>query len=136
MGIDQLSREQLLQRPIQPAPELPFPATSLTMARHDDDPFATFTRPPPNETAQERAVRETREAAAKKRSDAIDEDLRKEKLRLKKEEKNLVRVLLLGQSESGESAHIGVPSVLTFRCREIDNTQKCVTFPAISSVNL
>ncbi|KAF6753959.1 guanine nucleotide binding protein, alpha subunit [Ephemerocybe angulata] len=71
---------------------------------HDDyDPFAVFTRAPANETPGERAARESAEAEAKKRSDAIDEELRKEKSRLKKEEKGVVKVLLLGQSESGKS---------------------------------
>ena len=67
------------------------------------DPLAMFTRPPANETPAERDAREAREADAKRRSEAIDEDIRKEKARLKREEKHLVKVLLLGQSESGES---------------------------------
>ncbi|KAJ2915543.1 hypothetical protein MD484_g4866, partial [Candolleomyces efflorescens] len=67
------------------------------------DPLAVFTRPPANETLVEREAREAREADAKRRSEAIDEDIRKEKARLKREEKNLVKVLLLGQSESGKS---------------------------------
>ena len=70
---------------------------------HDDDPISILSRPPPNETFEERLAREGREVEAKKRSDAIDDELRKEKARLKKEEKGIVRVLLLGQSESGES---------------------------------
>jgi hypothetical protein len=67
------------------------------------DPLAVFTRPPANETLAERDAREARESDAKRRSEAIDEDIRKEKARLKREEKHLVKVLLLGQSESGES---------------------------------
>lgn len=65
------------------------------------DPFAIFHAPPPNETAGERAAREEREAAARKVSDRIDEELKQEKARLKRQK--VIRVLLLGQSESGES---------------------------------
>ncbi|KAF5335495.1 hypothetical protein D9611_012203 [Ephemerocybe angulata] len=75
----------------------------MVLSHNDDDPFAIFTRAPANETPGERAARESAEAEAKKRSDAIDEELRKEKSRLKKEEKGVVKVLLLGQSESGKS---------------------------------
>ncbi|KAJ2923596.1 hypothetical protein H1R20_g13498, partial [Candolleomyces eurysporus] len=57
------------------------------------DPLAVFTRPPVNETPAERDARETREADAKRRSEAIDEDIRKEKARLKREEKNLVKII-------------------------------------------
>ena len=64
------------------------------------DPFAIFHAPPPGETPKERAVCEQREAAARKVSDRIDEELRIERGRLKKEK--IVRVLLLGQSGSGE----------------------------------
>ena len=60
-------------------------------------------RPPPNESPEEKRVREAQEAAAKRVSDQIDEQLRLERLRAKKELKGgkQVRVLLLGQSESG-----------------------------------
>ncbi|KAF8200087.1 G-protein alpha subunit [Pholiota molesta] len=65
------------------------------------DPFALFHTPPPNESAGERAAREANEAAARKVSERIDDELRAEKARLKRE--RVVRVLLLGQSESGKS---------------------------------
>ncbi|KAF9473676.1 G-alpha-domain-containing protein [Pholiota conissans] len=65
------------------------------------DPFAVFHRPPPNETPGERAEREAREIAARKVSERIDDELRAEKARMKRE--RVVRVLLLGQSESGKS---------------------------------
>lgn len=68
----------------------------------DSDPLSVFTRAPANETPGERAARESAEAEAKRRSDAIDDELRREKARLKKDEKGIVKVLLLGQSESGE----------------------------------
>lgn len=70
------------------------------MGATEQDPFAIFHTPPPNETAGERAAREAKEAEAKRVSDLIDEQLKVEKAALKKQ-KYMVRVLLLGQSESG-----------------------------------
>jgi guanine nucleotide-binding protein alpha-1 subunit len=72
--------------------------TKLDIA--DSDPFAAFTRPPANETSMERKAREAREAEEKRVSDRIDDELRKERMAMKKK-KNVVCVLLLGQSESG-----------------------------------
>ncbi|KIJ60895.1 hypothetical protein HYDPIDRAFT_97696 [Hydnomerulius pinastri MD-312] len=68
-----------------------------------DDPFALALAPPPNETAVEKDARERAEADARKVSDAIDEQIRQERTALKKKKKP-VKVLLLGQSESGKSA--------------------------------
>ena len=68
----------------------------------EEDPFAAFLKPPPNETAEQRAQRLTQEAEAKKVNDMIDEQLKAERAALKKQ-KHVVRVLLLGQSESGKS---------------------------------
>ncbi|KIM35946.1 hypothetical protein M413DRAFT_449483 [Hebeloma cylindrosporum] len=72
------------------------------MGATDQDPFAIFHAPPPNETAGERAARIEKEAEEKRISDQIDEQLKAERLALKKQ-KYVVRVLLLGQSESGKS---------------------------------
>ncbi|KAF8636295.1 hypothetical protein AX17_003649 [Amanita inopinata Kibby_2008] len=65
----------------------------------EDDPL--FILPPPDETPEEREIREREEAEAKKISDRIDEDIKLEKVALKK--RRIVRVLLLGQAESGKS---------------------------------
>ena len=65
------------------------------------DPFSQLMAPPPDETPTERTTREGREAEARRVSDKIDEGIKNDKLTLKKE-KNIVKVLLLGQSESGE----------------------------------
>lgn len=65
------------------------------------DPLSVFMLPPANETPEEKAEREAREAEAQRISDAIDEDLKKERAALKREKK-IAKVLLLGQSESGE----------------------------------
>ncbi|EAU80314.1 hypothetical protein CC1G_13233 [Coprinopsis cinerea okayama7 len=72
------------------------------MGATDVDPFEYLTRPPPNETPEERTIRERKEVEAKKVSDQIDEEIRKERAVMKKQQ-NAVRVLLLGQSESGKS---------------------------------
>ncbi|KAJ3537053.1 hypothetical protein NMY22_g5760 [Coprinellus aureogranulatus] len=75
------------------------------MVLNDSDPIAwsVHTRAPPHETPQERALRLEQEVQAKKRSDAIDDELRRERERTRKEAKGVVKVLLLGQSESGKS---------------------------------
>lgn len=65
-----------------------------------DDPFASILAPPSNESLQAREAREHAEAEARRVSDTIDEQLRQERLALKKKKKP-VKVLLLGQSESG-----------------------------------
>ncbi|CAA7268537.1 unnamed protein product [Cyclocybe aegerita] len=72
------------------------------MGATEPDPFAIFHAPPPDETPGERAEREAKEVEAKRVSDVIDDRLRAEKLALKKD-KYVVRVLLLGQAESGKS---------------------------------
>ncbi|KLO07523.1 G-alpha-domain-containing protein [Schizopora paradoxa] len=74
---------------------LPNPATN------PDDPFYAFLAPPPDETPEQRAAREKKEADARKVNDEIDEMLKAERAALKK--KKAVKVLLLGQSESGKS---------------------------------
>lgn len=68
------------------------------------DPLASILAPPPNETPQQRAARERAEAEARKISEAIDEQIRQERIALRK--KGPVKVLLLGQSESGKSSTI------------------------------
>lgn len=65
----------------------------------DRDPLDLFLRPPTDETEAERAVRLQSEEKAKRVSDAIDEAIRQERQAAKK--KDVVRLLLLGQSESG-----------------------------------
>ena len=67
----------------------------------DDDPLSRAIAPPSNETDAECRARQHREALAKKRSDEIDSQLQAERNALKKKKKP-VKVLLLGQSESGE----------------------------------
>lgn len=68
---------------------------------HDsDDPLSRALAPPPDESPEERAAREAKEQEAVRISNAIDESLKAEKLAEKR--KRMVKLLLLGQSESGE----------------------------------
>ncbi|KAJ7484350.1 guanine nucleotide binding protein, alpha subunit [Mycena latifolia] len=69
--------------------------------RPSDDPLDAVLRPPPDETEQEAALREAREAEARRVSSLIDADIRAERQARRK--KRIVRLLLLGQSESGKS---------------------------------
>jgi hypothetical protein len=66
------------------------------------DPLAVVTAPPLNELPQDKAAREEREAEAQKISNQIDEEISADKVALKEKEQT-VKILLLGQSESGES---------------------------------
>lgn len=65
------------------------------------DPLAAALRPPENETPAERDKRVVAEEKAKQVSDGIDDMIRAEKK--EKKVKQEVKVLLLGQSESGKS---------------------------------
>ncbi|KAI0777192.1 guanine nucleotide binding protein, alpha subunit [Trametes elegans] len=67
----------------------------------DRDPLAAALRPPIDETEEEKAHRLANEEAAKRVSHAIDEAIRLEDKQRKK--RRQVRLLLLGQSESGRS---------------------------------
>nr|WBU87314.1 G-alpha-domain-containing protein [Ganoderma boninense] len=73
----------------------------VTRDRIDRDPLSAALRPPIDETDEEKASRLAEEDAAKRVSHAIDEAIRIEKQQRKKHK--LVRLLLLGQSESGKS---------------------------------
>lgn len=68
------------------------------------DPLAAAIAPPPNETPNERWQREQREAEARRISEQIDEQIRAERQALKK--RKPMKLLLLGQSESGKSTTV------------------------------
>lgn len=72
------------------------------MGRHPPsyDPLDEVLKPPPGETPEAKEVRLAQEEKAKRVSKAIDESIKAEKRILKK--RKVVRLLLLGQSESGE----------------------------------
>ncbi|KAJ6608250.1 guanine nucleotide binding protein, alpha subunit [Mycena sp. CBHHK59/15] len=66
-----------------------------------DDPLDAVLRPPPDETPEQAVQRVAREDDARRVSAAIDAALRTERQARRK--KRIVRLLLLGQSESGKS---------------------------------
>ncbi|KAI8985031.1 G-protein alpha subunit [Trametes punicea] len=68
----------------------------------DGDPLAWVMAPPPNETEEQRQARIAAEAEAKRISDAIDEELQRQ-AKAEKRGPKPVKILLLGQSESGKS---------------------------------
>ena len=99
-----------------------------------DDPLSAAIAPPPNESPEQRAERERREADERKISDAIDEQIRVERAALKKRKKP-VKVLLLGQSESGQRLFPPLPTntvtsliqqfvPIPLLHRQINNSQK------------
>lgn len=67
--------------------------------RAGSDPFSSAFAPPEDETSDERSLRLDKEAEARRISDAIDEQLKAERQQHKRG--RIVKVLLLGQSESG-----------------------------------
>lgn len=84
--------------------QLPLPTLSHHVSWYtmpvSDDPLDEVLRPPPNETPEQRQIRLTREAEAKRVSMAIDASIKAE--RQVRRRKRIVRLLLLGQSESGK----------------------------------
>ncbi|KAJ8456515.1 hypothetical protein ONZ45_g2202 [Pleurotus djamor] len=98
----------------------------------DYDPLDIVTAPPVGESPEARAVREKREAEAKRISDRIDEDIKLEKVALKKQ-KNVLRVLLLGQAESGKST-----TLKNFRLKYAYNQwlQERASWRAVIQLNL
>ena len=79
---------------------------SPLMRADSDDPLTRALAPPEDETAEAREARLRAEAEARRVSDAIDEQLARERAALKK--RRLMKMLLLGQSESGMSPFIDV----------------------------
>jgi guanine nucleotide-binding protein subunit alpha len=67
-----------------------------------DDPISAALQPPSTETEQERNLRLEAEAEAKRISEEIDEEIKQERERLKRN-KDDIKLLLLGQAESGKS---------------------------------
>jgi guanine nucleotide-binding protein subunit alpha len=62
----------------------------------DDDPLTLALMPPPDETLEERQVREAAEAEAKRVSDEIDEQIKREREN-ERRRKRPVKLLLLGE---------------------------------------
>ncbi|KAL0958423.1 hypothetical protein HGRIS_000565 [Hohenbuehelia grisea] len=72
------------------------------LSRFEEDPLSRLTAPPANETPEAKKLRLEAEAQAKKQSDAIDEELNRQRVAERKWPRP-IKVLLLGQSESGKS---------------------------------
>ena len=75
------------------------------MGRHPpgNDPLNEVLKPPPDETPEEKVTRVAKEEEAKRVSQAIDLSIKAERQIMKK--RKVVRLLLLGQSESGMCLH-------------------------------
>ncbi|OSD01266.1 G-alpha-domain-containing protein [Trametes coccinea BRFM310] len=76
----------------------------MVLDLESSDPLAAAIAPPPNETPEQRWAREQREAQARRISEQIDEQIRAEKQAMKK--RKPMKLLLLGQSESGKSTTV------------------------------
>ncbi|KAJ3982123.1 guanine nucleotide binding protein, alpha subunit [Lentinula detonsa] len=76
-------------------------SSPASVTTSSDDPFDEFLKPPLGETFEERVKRLAREEEALKISMAIDASIKAERQARKK--MRIVRLLLLGQSESGKS---------------------------------
>ncbi|KAI9458060.1 guanine nucleotide binding protein, alpha subunit [Boletus coccyginus] len=102
--------------------------------RYDDspDPLAVVTAPPPNETRKEKAARKEREAKAKRTSDRIDNALRAEGATLR-EQGHIVKVLLLGQSETERST---ILKYLRMRLARDEWVQERAYWRAVLQLNL
>ncbi|KAI0701994.1 G-alpha-domain-containing protein [Cytidiella melzeri] len=70
-------------------------------SRAPPDPLAAVLQPPANESPEEKVKRLAEEAEARRISHEIDEDIKRERALRKK--RQIVKLLLLGQSESGKS---------------------------------
>jgi polynucleotide 5'-kinase involved in rRNA processing len=78
-------------------------ARTRTHNPQPSDPLSAVLEPPADETPAQRQTRIQLEAEEKRVNDQIDDEIRKERAERKKKAKREVRVLLLGQSESGKS---------------------------------
>ena len=69
---------------------------------HPSDPFYDFMKPPEDETETQKSARLSREAEEQRRNDAIEDQIKEDRARIQ-QEGEILKVLLLGQSESGKS---------------------------------
>ncbi|KAF7794875.1 hypothetical protein EIP86_006018 [Pleurotus ostreatoroseus] len=99
---------------------------------HDEDPLTRALAPPPDETDEQRVRRLKAEEAARMVSDRIDDEIREEKAALKRK-KSPIKVLLLGQSESGKSTTLK-NFQLTYAAQAW--TQERVAWRAVIQLNL
>jgi ribosomal protein L14E/L6E/L27E len=103
----------------------------------DEDPLTLAIAPPPDETYEQRQIREAAEAEAKRISDEIDEQIRKER-EAEKKKKKPVKLLLLGASMHSTSAVL--TNLICGRCsrpereRQNCNAEKFVAISAFVSL--
>lgn len=75
-------------------------ATAMGFLPHPSDPFYDLMKPPEDETPAQKTARLTREADAQYINNAIEDQIKEDRAKMKRE-KEVIKVLLLGQSESG-----------------------------------
>jgi guanine nucleotide-binding protein subunit alpha len=78
---------------------------------HPSDPFYDLMKAPDDETQAQKTARLKREADAQRVHDAIEEQIKEDRTKFQKEGE-IIKVLLLGQSESGMSP--GMACVFSF----------------------
>lgn len=89
-----------------------------------EDPLAHIFAPPPNESHHDKENRIKAEQEAKKRSDAIDEEINRE--RNARKNSKPVKILLLGEY----SAHFSFARIADHLIvRQVKVNQVCVTLP-------
>ena len=91
-------------------PPLPQPSHIWYTMPVSDDPFDAVLRPPPNESPEQCQLRLSRETEAKRVSMVIDANIKAERQARRK--KRIVRLLLLGQSESGQYVPYSVSRIV------------------------
>jgi len=74
---------------------------------HPSDPFYDFMKPPEDETDAQKSARLSREAEEQRRNDAIEDQIKEDRAKVERESE-VLKVLLLGQSESGKTLPCGL----------------------------
>jgi guanine nucleotide-binding protein subunit alpha len=78
-----------------------------------EDPLTLVTLPNEDETPEQQQARELAEAQAKKVSEDIDDQIRQDRVAFKRRQKAM-KVLVLGQSESGQFCIYSLLSYINF----------------------
>jgi len=82
----------------------------MSFTPHPSDPFYDLMKPPEDETQAQKTARLEREAEEQRRSNAIDEQIKEDSARIRREKvemKVAIKVLLLGP-ESGKTRHVAI----------------------------
>lgn len=70
---------------------------------HPSDPFYDFMKPPEDETQAQKTARLKREVDEQRVNDAIEDQIKEDRVKIQ-QEKEIIKVLLLGQAESGKTS--------------------------------